>query len=140
MGIRMTLMVCCCCLSGTALAEYPDMVGLWTGNVRTVSSGEQVRGQVARGGALIQRVNLRLTVEYQDEEVFMGISTTGAADAEPTPVWGAIRSAGDQAVFVNADGGRGQIWFASPTRLEYCFANQTPEQMSAHCAVLEKNP
>jgi len=26
----------------------------------------------------------------------------------------------------------------TPTRFEFCFANQTPEQMSAYCGVLNK--
>ncbi len=54
--------------------EYPDMVGLWAGEVRTVSSGEQVSSQVARGGAVIETIHLEFTVSYQDGEVFIGES------------------------------------------------------------------
>jgi len=124
--------------STVSAAEYPDMVGLWSGDVRTVSSGEQVRNQVARGGGLIEQVKLSFSVDYQDDEVFMGTSKSNAPGAEATPVWGAIRSTGTQAVFVTSNGGRGQVWFKSATEFEYCFANQTPEAMSAHCAVLKK--
>ena len=41
-------------------------------------------------------------------------------------------------MFVTGNGGRGQLWFTSPTRFEFCFANQTPAAMSAYCAVLDK--
>ena len=114
------------------------MTGVWSGEIRTVSSGEQVSSQVARGGAVIQDLELSFTVNYQDGEVFMGESLSNAADAVPAPVWGAIRSTGREAVFVTGNGGRGQLWFTSPTRFEFCFANQTPEAMSAYCAVLDK--
>ena len=128
-----------CAVSGKSYAaEYPSMEGNWIGSVRTVSMGEQVRDQVARGGALIEEVELTFSVSYQDREVFIGESKSNAADAQAIPVWGAIRSTGKEAVFVTADGGRGQIWFSSPTTFEYCFANNTPAQMSSHCAVLEK--
>ncbi len=119
-------------------AEYPDMTGSWQGEVRTVASGEQVRAEVASGGAVIQTVNLTFTVSYQDGEVFIGESMSNQPGAEPVPVWGAIRSTGREAVFVTGNGGRGQLWFNSPTRFEFCFANQTPEAMSAYCAVLDK--
>ena len=126
-------------LAGSAYAaEYPDMIGSWTGAVRTVSSGEQVRSEVASGGAVIQTVNLTFTVSYQDGEAFIGESTSNQPGAVPVPVWGAIRSTGKEAVFVTGNGGRGQLWFNSPTRFEFCFANQTPEAMSAYCAVLNK--
>ena len=114
------------------------MEGAWVGGVRTVSSGEQVSSQVAKGGAVIQDIVLTFTVNYQDGEVFMGESLSNVADAVPVPVWGAIRSTGREAVFVTGNGGRGQLWFTSPTRFEFCFANQTPEAMSSYCAVLDK--
>lgn len=123
-----------------AAAEYPDMRGLWTGAVRTVSSGEQVRTQVARGGAVIQDVRIDFKVSYQDGEVFIGESKSNLPRAESVPVWGAIRSTGREAVFVTGNGGRGQLWFSEPTQFEFCFANQTQEQMSAYCAVLQKQP
>ena len=124
--------------AGSHAAEYPDMVGIWTGGVRIVSSGEEVRNQVAAGGAVIQAVNLEFTVTYQDNEVFIGESRSDAPGATSTPVWGAIRSTGREAVFVTRNGGRGQLWFSSPTAFEFCFANQTVEQMSAYCATLTK--
>ncbi len=125
-------------VSGAYAADYPNMEGVWGGTVRTVSSGEQVRTQVARGGALIQEIELRVTISYQDQEVFMGESISDAPDAQPVPVWGAIRSTGKEGVFVTANGGRGNIWFTTPSQFEFCFANQTPEQMSSYCAVLDK--
>ena len=125
-------------MSGAYAADYPNMEGVWGGTVRTVSSGEQVRTQVARGGALIQELEFKFTVSYQDQEVYMGESMSNAPDAQPVPVWGAIRSTGKEGVFVTANGGRGNIWFTTPTQLEFCFANQTPEQMSAYCGVLDK--
>ena len=125
-------------VSGAYAADYPNMEGVWHGTVRTVSSGEQVRAQVARGGALIQKLGLKLTVSYQDQEVFMGETISTAPDAQPVSVWGAIRSTGKEGVFVTANGGRGNIWFTTPTQFEFCFANQTPEQLSAYCAVLDK--
>ncbi len=124
---------------GAYAADYPNMEGVWAGTVRTVSSGEQVRAQVARGGALIQDLELTLTVTYQDQEVFIGESISDLPDAEPVPVWGALRSTGEEGVFVTANGGRGNIWFTNPGQFEFCFANQTPEQMSAYCAVLDKH-
>ena len=127
-------------MSGAYAADYPNMEGVWKGTVRTVSSGEQVRTQVARGGALIQDLELTLTVNYQDQEVFIGESMSDLPDAEPVPVWGAIRSTGKEGVFVTANGGRGNIWFTSQDQFEFCFANQTPEQMSSYCAVLDKRP
>ncbi len=121
-------------------AEYPNMEGAWMGIVRTVSSGEEVRSQVARGGAVIQEVELTFTVTYQDGEVFTGETRSTAANSVPLSVWGAIRSTGREAVFVTSNGGRGQLWFSSPTEFEYCYANLTQEQMSAYCAVLAKQP
>ena len=132
--------ICVIALSAGSLQamEYPDMTGSWQGEVRTVSSGEQVRSQVASGGAVIDTVNLTFTVSHQDGEAFIGESMSDAPGAEPVPVWGAIRSTGQEAVFVTGNGGRGQLWFTSRAQFEFCFANQTPEAMSAYCAVLVK--
>ena len=126
-------------VAGAAQAvEYPQMTGVWSGEIRTVSSGSEVSAEVAKGGAVIQTLELTFTVSYQDGEVLMGESISNAPHAEAVPVWGAIRSTGKEAVFVTGNGGRGQLWFTSPSRFEYCFANQTPEAMSAYCAVLDK--
>lgn len=119
-------------------AEYPDMTGQWIGNIRTVSTGEQVRTQVARGGALIQDQEISMQVSHQDQEVFMGETTSSLPNSMPVSIWGAIRSTGKEGVFVTANGGRGNIWFTSPGTMEFCFANQTQEQMSAYCGVLRK--
>ncbi len=135
---KLTCLFCAFLASGVCVADYPNMQGVWAGTVRTVSSGEQVREQVARGGAVIQELELTFTVSYQDEEVYMGESVSNASDSQPVPVWGAIRSTGKEGVFVTANGGRGNIWFITPTQFEFCFANQTQAQMSSYCAVLDK--
>ena len=83
-------------ISAAYAADYPNMEGVWVGTVRTVSSGEQVRTQVARGGALIQVIELTLTVTYQDQEVFIGESISDLPNAQPVSVWGAIRSTGKE--------------------------------------------
>ena len=126
--------------SGASAADYPKMTGEWTGSIRVVSSGEQVRQQVARGGALIQKVALNLTVSYQDEEVFIGQTTSDLPNSVPIPIWGAVRSTGKEGVFVTANGGRENIWFNESGELEFCFANQSQEQMSAYCGELRKQP
>ena len=54
----MKQLICLCLgfvVSGAYAADYPNMEGVWGGAVRTVSSGEQVRTQVATGGALIRK-------------------------------------------------------------------------------------
>ncbi len=51
-----------------------------------------------------------------------------------------LRLVGEEGVFVTANGGRGNIWFTNPGQFEFCFANQTQEQMSSYCAVLNKRP
>ena len=122
----------------SAAADYPDMLGTWGGKVRLVSSGDQVQGEVARGGALISDVQLTLTVVHQDGEVFVGESSSDAPGSTATPVWGAIRSTGKEGVFVTATGGRGNIWFTTATQFEFCFANQTQAVMSSYCAILQK--
>lgn len=119
-------------------ADYPSMTGQWIGTIRTVSTGEQVRTQVARGGALIQDQEIRMDVSYQDREVFIGETTSNLPNATPISIWGAIRSTGKEGVFVTANGGRGNIWFTAPGVMEFCFANQTQEQMSAYCGMLRK--
>jgi hypothetical protein len=73
-------------MSSVWAAEYPNMVGVWAGSVRVVSSGQQVSDQVARGGALIQDLDLTVTVNYQDREAFMGESLSSASNAQPVPV------------------------------------------------------
>jgi hypothetical protein len=119
-------------------ADYPDMTGQWIGTIRTVSTGEQVRAQVARGGALIQDQEIHMDVSYQDREVFIGETTANVPDSTPISIWGAIRSTGKEGVFVTANGGRGNIWFTAPGTIKFCFANQTQEQMSAYCGMLRK--
>lgn len=121
-----------------ALAEsYPDMVGVWAGTVRTVSSGS---GQVARGGAVISEIDLKVTIHHQDGETFVGQSRSSqmSRDDPSVPVWGAIRSNGDEALFIGGNGGRGQLWFVGPEKFEYCLTNMQEQVMTAYCGVLEK--
>ncbi len=116
--------------------EYPDMVGAWQGNVRIVSSGDDV----AQGGAVISNVELTVTIEYQDGESFLGssrASTTPKAQPSLT-VWGAMRSTGDEAIFVNSDGSRGQLWMKGKDSFEYCLTNLLDSVFTAYCGILTK--
>ncbi|MCZ6709476.1 MAG: hypothetical protein O7B25_03850, partial [Gammaproteobacteria bacterium] len=88
--------------------------------------------------AAVEVITPARDVSYQDQEVYMGESMSSAARAQPVPVWGAIRSTGKEGVFITASGGRGNMWFISPTQFEFCFANQTPEQMSSYCGMMDK--
>lgn len=120
--------------------EYPNMVGLWTGDVRTMSSGQAVSGQVARGGAVISEVKIKLTIDHQDNEVFIGSSRNSATpkDQRSTPIWGAIRSDGTEGIFVAGTGGRGKIWFVEGSKFEFCLTGLADNVISAYCGILEK--
>ena len=121
--------------------DYPDMVGLWKGQVRQMSSGQVEGGQVARGGGVISDVEIRLTINHQDNEVFIGASRNSAMSKEQrsNPVWGAIRSTGDEALFVTGNSARGNVWFLSDTKFEFCLTGLTnPDELSAYCGILEK--
>ena len=126
--------------AASAQQAYPDMLGDWNGTIRTVSSGTEVSGEVARGGAVIAEVELTLNVFHQDGEVFIGESRSNQPGATSTPVWGAIRSTGKEGVFVTATGGRGNIWFNSRSQFEFCFGNMTEAALSAYCGKLSKSP
>ena len=80
--------------------EYPDMVGTWSGGVRVVSSGT---GEVAQGGMLISEMNIRIMIDHQDQESYMGkIRTSQMSSNDPSPrVWGTIRSNGEEALFIH---------------------------------------
>ena len=116
------------------------MVGVWEGRVRTVSSGPITEGTVARGGMVINEVDLRVTIEHQDGESFMGKSRSSATPGnQPSPrVWGTIRSDGEEAAFITSNGGRGTLWFASGNQLEYCITNLLEDSFTAYCAELTK--
>ena len=123
--------------SGALAKDYPDMVGVWQGKVRTVQAGVD---EVARGGMLVNEIELKVTIEHQDEESFIGKSRSSAMsfDDPSTIVWGTIRSGGDEAIFVTSNGARGQMWFMGPGRFEYCLTNKTDELATAYCAQLGK--
>ena len=128
-------------LSLPAIADdYPNMVGLWTGDVRQMSSGQAVSGQVARGGAVISEVNIKLTINHQDSEVFIGSSRNSgmSKDQRSTPVWGAIRSGGSEGIFVAGAGGRGKMWFVGDSKFEFCLTGLADNVISAYCGILEK--
>ena len=120
--------------------EYPDMVGVWKGHIRTVSSGAPVDSQVARDGAIISEMDVKVTIDYQDGETYIGKvrdSLMGKNDRS-IPVWGAIRSNGKEAMFIIGTGGRGNLWFMGPNKFEYCASNVDEGVVSAYCGILEK--
>jgi hypothetical protein len=116
--------------------EYPVMIGVWQGNVRIVSSGSDV----AQGGAVISNVELTVTIEYQDGESFLGNSRSSTTPkGQPSlTVWGAMRSTGDEAIFVNSDGSRGSLWMKGKDSFEYCLTNLLDSVFTAYCGVLKK--
>ena len=127
-----------CAPIGAYAASYPDMVGDWTGTIRTVTSGSSVSEQVAPGGAVIAEVELTLSITHQDGEVFIGESRSSQPGSTGTPVWGAIRSTGTEGVFITAAGGRGNMWFRGASDFEFCYGNLNEEMLSAYCGVLNK--
>jgi len=118
-------------------SEYPDMVGVWNGNVRIVSSGEDV----AKGGAVISNVDLTVTIDYQDGESFLGSSraATTPKSQESLTIWGAVRSTGGEAIFVSSDGSRGNLWMKGKDSFEYCLTNLLEGVFTAYCGVLTKS-
>jgi len=121
-------------------ADYPNMVGTWVGNVRIVSSGAAVANQVVRGGAVITEVELRVTFDHQEGETFIGSSRASNTpkNQASTPVWGALRSTGDEAMFVTADGGRGHFWLRGDNEVEYCITNLRESIITAYCAIIRR--
>lgn len=120
--------------------QYPDMVGVWKGHIRAVSSGESLSDQVAKNGAVLSELDLTFTIEYQNGETFIGksrSSTTPRGQAS-TPVWGAIRSNGKEAQFIAGNGGRGNLWFADGDQFEFCLTNLAEKIISAYCGILKK--
>ncbi len=127
------------CLSHTFVyaSDYPDMVGIWTGHLRTLSSGDQV----AQGGAVLAEVDATVTIEHQDGETFIGkvrFSNWGK-DQPSVRLWGAIRSNGKEAIFIGDNGARGPIWFIDDNSYEFCNTNITDTgTMSAYCGIFTK--
>lgn len=124
----------------THAQNFPDMVGVWTGAVRVVSSGNIERDRLDRGGVVINEINLELIIDAQDGETFIGRTRTSQTPASNAGahVWGSIRSAGDEAVFITESGGRGHLWFEGATAFEYCFTNLDEESITSYCARLTK--
>lgn len=127
----------------TANAQgYPDMVGLWQGAVRVVSSGNADNDRLDRGGIIISEIELLLTIDAQDGETFIGRSrvSTTPADNPGSRVWGSIRSAGDEALFITETGARGHLWFDGPNTFEYCLTSLSEGVLTSYCAKLAKQP
>ena len=119
-------------------ADYPDMVGVWRGDVRLVQAG--VTG-IAKGGMMVSDVKTTVTIEAQDGESFMGKTrnTQMTGSQASNRVWGTIRSNGKEAIFITSAGARGQIWFENEKRLEFCVTNLQEKQATAYCAHLDKD-
>ena len=117
---------------------YPDMVGVWKAHLRTISAGG---GQVAKGGMVISEIDATVTIEHQDQEVFLGkvrLSTMTKNDPS-TKIWGAIRSDGKEAMFIGSDGTRGPIWFIDDTSYEFCVTNLAEDgAMMGYCGIFRK--
>ena len=122
-------------------SEYSNMVGIWKGHIRIVSSGATVANEVAKGGAVLSEVDLTVTISHQDGESFIGKSRSSAtpSDEPSTPVWGALRSIGDEALFVTGNGGRGHLWLKEPNEFEYCITNLNESVITAYCGILKRN-
>jgi len=123
--------------SSAVAQEYPDMVGTWSGGVRVVSSGT---GEVAQGGMLISEMSIRIMIDHQDEESYMGrIRTSRMSSNDPSNrVWGTIRSNGEEALFITSGNASGQLWFHSDSEFEYCTTNMQEDVVQAYCATLAK--
>ena len=120
--------------------QYPDMVGLWAGTVRVVSSGNIERDRLDRGGIVISEVELELRIDAQDGETFIGRTRSFNQSGVDTGihVWGSIRSTGDEALFITEIGGRGHVWFEGPEEFEYCLTNLNENALTSYCARLHK--
>ena len=117
--------------------DYPDMVGTWSGVVRVVSAGT---GEVAQGGMVISEMNIRIMIDHQDQESYMGrIRTSQMSSSDPSNrVWGTIRSNGEEALFITSGNARGQLWFHGDSEFEYCTTNMQEDVVQAYCAKLAK--
>jgi hypothetical protein len=131
------LLVYLCSAFSAWAQDYPDMVGTWSGSVRVVSSGT---GEVAQGGMLISEMNIRIMIDHQDQESYMGrIRTSQMSSSDPSNrVWGTIRSNGEEALFITSGNARGQLWFHGDSEFEYCTTNMQEELVRAYCAKLAK--
>ncbi len=120
--------------------DYPNMVGTWKGHIRVMSSGSDVADQVAQGGAVLSEIDLRVIFEHQDGETFIGKSrsSTTPRNEPSTPIWGALRSTGDEALFVTGGGGRGHLWLKSANEFEYCITNLEEIVITAYCGMMKR--
>lgn len=136
---RLSIFLLFCVSQSLSLAaEYPDMVGVWKGHLRTMNSGG---GQVAQGGVVLAEVDATVTIEHQDGETFIGkVRLSNMGKDEPSiRLWGAIRSNGQEAVFIGGNGARGPIWFLDENSYEFCNTDLSNDGvMTAYCGVFSK--
>jgi hypothetical protein len=120
--------------------HYPEMTGIWKGQIRIVESPnlDEIRLQV--GGVIIREVELALTIVAQDGEVFIGSSRLSnmAKGAAPIHVYGSIRSTGKEGLFIDSLGGHGQLWFEDENSFEYCYTSIVGGTITSYCAKLKK--
>ena len=138
---RLSIFLLCCLPFCTSFADqYPDMVGVWKGPIRTISSGGSADSQVAKGGALIEEVNLKVTIDHQDGETFIGkVRLSNMTKDQPSiPLWGAIRSDGKEAIYIGGNGARGPLWFLDENTYEFCTTNIADGVMTAYCGIVTK--
>ena len=136
--LRLCFLVLSVLFSFNSRAEnYPDMVGIWKADLRTISSS----GEVAKGGMVVSEISATVTIDFQDREVFMGkvrLSSMGKNDPS-TKMWGTIRSNGKEAMFIGSDGTRGPIWFTDEKTYEFCVTNLSDSgAMMGYCGVFKK--
>ncbi len=119
-------------------ADYPDMVGIWKAQLRTIGAGGD---QVAKGGMVISEVEAVVTIDHQDREVFLGkVRLSSMTRNDPsTTLWGAIRSNGEEAMFIGSDGTGGPIWFLDENSYEFCVTHLADDgAMTGYCGVFHK--
>lgn len=120
--------------------QYPEMTGVWKGQIRIVESPNLDKIRLQVGGVIIREVDITLTIVAQDGEVFIGSSRLSnmASNAKPIHVYGSIRSTGTQGLFIDSLGGHGQLWFKDENSFEYCYTSMVDGTITSYCARLQK--
>ncbi len=120
--------------------QYPEMTGVWKGQIRIVESPNLDKIRLQVGGVIIREVDITLTIVAQDGEVFIGSSRLSnmASNAKPIHVYGSIRSTGTQGLFIDSLGGHGQLWFKDENSFEYCYTSMVDGTITSYCAKLQK--
>ena len=112
-----------------------DLTGTWTANIRAIYRGESASLPLGSEGADIGYLRVTVNVEIQDGRVFYGTFHAGDASAQTQEVFGAIRSDGELAHYVTANG-RGVMYFRSDDALEICGGQGGDDFMLAYCSPL----